>query len=87
MASRAPYHILGVSDDVILIQDQDGGVTVTNDAKAVVEELIQWKGGFLEDGRPYRIHYIDTMGNRDELIHDNGKFIGFRAVQITGRNL
>lgn len=76
----ARYNIVSVTDDVILIEDLDGPVSVTNDAEAVVENLIAWKGKFTEQGKPFRIHYIDTMSNRDELVHKNGVFTGFAPV-------
>lgn len=86
MSRRAQYKLVSVTDDLVLIEDLNGPVSITNDAEAVVQEVIEWVGGFTEDGRPYRIHYIDTMGNTDELLHDRGKFTGFAPVQKTGRN-
>lgn len=56
---------------VIFIRDLDqGGVTVTNDAEAVVEEVHK-----LHPGK--RIVYRDTDGDWDELRHTEGKFTGF----------
>jgi hypothetical protein len=56
---------------VIFIRDLDqGGVSVTNDAEAVVEEVHKYYPG-------KRIVYRDSHGDWDELMHAAGKFTGF----------
>jgi hypothetical protein len=55
------------TDDTIFIIDNDDGRTVTNDAERVVFELWNQYGD-------RRIVYRDTMGNWDELVHDEGVF-------------
>jgi hypothetical protein len=82
----AQYELVSVVDDVILIRDLDGPVSVTNDAEAVVDAIIRLGSAPRPDGRPWRIHYIDTMGNKDELLHTNGEWTGFKVVQKEGRN-
>ncbi len=47
--------------------------SVTNDAENVVLELTA--SGLLARGR--RLFYIDSDGAKDELLHDNGRFLGF----------
>lgn len=62
---------------MIWIVDDDGPVSVTNDAKAIVAELYQRHGSC-------RIIYRDTMGNWDELLHLNGTFYGFTPARDLG---
>lgn len=73
---RFAYDILEDSDDNILIVDQSelyGCMSVTNAAELVIEDL--FKRGLLSAGK--RVYYEDTMGEVDELCHENGKFTGF----------
>lgn len=58
---------------VILVEDQDGQKSVTNDAEAVVEQILSTYGASI------RILYCDTMGKWDEFTHDGAKFTGFRS--------
>lgn len=57
-----------------LVYDEDGPVSVTNDAEAVVEFVLQ-KNHWNPD---VRILYCDTDGQWDELQHDGTKFVSFR---------
>jgi hypothetical protein len=62
--------------EILVIRDMDspGCRSITNDAEVVVEYLYQQ--GELKGDR--RLHYYDTDGNKDELLHDGeGKFINF----------
>lgn len=62
------YHV--VRDDYVFIVDNDVGVSVTNDAEAVVEEI--------NDQYPdRRIFYRDTDGDVAELRHIVGVFGGY----------
>lgn len=62
----------------ILLQDSDTGVTITNAAETVIEEL-----GSRAYGK--RIFYTDTDGQTDELSHDNnGNFIKFKFGNTIG---
>lgn len=81
-AVRASFEIVSVAEDVITLRDLDGPVSVTNDAEAVVASVIEWKGAFNNAGRPYRIFYFDTSGDRDELVHDRGKFLRFAPGRL-----
>lgn len=49
--------------------------TVTNDAEAVVDELVQ--EGRLPKG--WRLCYFDSEGELDEILVKNGKFAGFKV--------
>lgn len=66
-------HWLNEKQDIIYIRDMDmeGFMSVTNDADSVVEWAVEEYGN-------KRILYYDSMGQLDELVHDNGKFIGFK---------
>jgi len=60
----------------LLIRDVgpwDKHPTITNDAEAVVEDLVA--KGVLPEGRELR--YIDSEGREDILLHRGGHFIGF----------
>jgi hypothetical protein len=58
----------------LLIRDLGGGMTVTNDAEAVVRELTM--AGLLWPGR--RLLYYDSAGSCDEILHDGeGHCAGF----------
>ena len=77
-AARARYVI--AEDDFLrakplVIRDigHDIGPSVTNDAENVVAELVA--DGQLPPGR--RLFYIDSQGLKDELLIEDGKFVGF----------
>lgn len=80
-APRSTWSVLK-TDPVIVIEDLDQGMSVTNDAERVCQFLVAKHGN-----KP--IFYYDTMGNFDELVHDNGEFRdykhgGAREVEIMG---
>lgn len=78
MSTRANYQVLKVTPDFVHIQDLNlGNMSVTNDAEAVVAEIVAKHGN-------KRITYIDSDGNQDELAHVNGFFKGFRCFRIHG---
>jgi hypothetical protein len=56
----------------------DKFMTVTNNAEGVVEEL--FAAGYLNNGR--RLFYYDSENELDELIHDGGKFTGFKFIGV-----
>ena len=70
---RADFIILSRESDLLLIKDigpWDSRPTVTNDAEAVIEALANLIGN-------RRVEYIDSEGNRDQLLVKDGKFAGF----------
>jgi hypothetical protein len=77
---RADFTITCFTDSAVYIEDNDGELSVTNDAEAVVKYL---------DGKFYnrRIFYRDTMGSWDELVHSNGKFLKFAPSNLTDREV
>lgn len=73
MATKAQYLELARSDhhNAVFIKDRNAGaMSVTNDAEAVVAEL-------LAEYPRKRIIYLDTEGVWSELLHDDTKFMGF----------
>lgn len=62
--------------DVVCVMDLNDGRTVTNDADAVVEDLVRDLGGL--SGKT--VIYRDTTGIWDELMVHKDRFSGFRSV-------
>lgn len=58
----------------LIIRDENGGMSVTNDAERVVEELFNI--GLLDNNR--QLFYYDSVGDLDELVHDGRDFTGFK---------
>ena len=68
---KSSFSITEIKDDRVVILDNNlGGRSVTNDAENVVEYLYSVYGN-------RRIFYIDSGGVLDELRHNNGNFVGF----------
>lgn len=74
MPGRAHYRVESQTDDTLFIADMGGdGLTVTNDAEAVVRDL--HRNGILGERR---LLYKDSLGSIDEIKHDGkGSFVGF----------
>ena len=65
-----------LSEEPLVIQDVgpwDRHLTITNDAEWVVEQLVA--DDQLPPGR--RLFYIDSEGQKDELLVKDGRFAGF----------
>lgn len=56
---------------VFIVDDNNGGMSVTNDAEAVVVDV-------LAKYPDHQIIYRDTEGQWDELLHWKGQFAGFK---------
>lgn len=74
---RSLWIVIETTPDVLLIKDvghAQGMLTVTNDAEAVVETLVQ-------DGSlgSRRLRYVDSDGRTSELLVKRGRFAGFSA--------
>ena len=68
---KSSFSITEIKDDRVVILDNNlGRRSVTNDAENVVEYLYSVYGN-------RRIFYIDSEGILDELRHSNGNFVGF----------
>lgn len=72
--TRCKYSIVNVTENVVLISDNGGMVSVTNDAEAVVKELAPMLHSYR------RLLYIDSEGQTDEIVHEFGEFVGFRIL-------
>jgi hypothetical protein len=74
MKLKSDFIVDRVTDEIIFIIDtaeQTGKMSVTNDAEAVCEFLVEKFGN-------KRIVYQDTIGDWDELEHDLGYFKKFK---------
>lgn len=71
---KAIYEVVENCPERITLKDighDRGCLTITNDVEGVVESVVPILGG-------RRLFYIDSDGNTDELLVENGKFAGFR---------
>lgn len=74
---RSSYIVLENQPTHICIKDVgpwDKHPSVTNDAENVVQEMVP-----VLNGR--RLFYIDSEGNRDELVIKDGQFAGFAPAR------
>lgn len=80
MSRKSNYRILeDVKGRPLLIEDVGPWnvfMSVTNNAEAVVEELVG--AGKLPEGR--RLLYIDSDGQMDEIVISGGKFLSFKPA-------
>ena len=75
MSKPAQYIVLSADADEIHIFDVgpwDIHLTVTNDAENVVKQIVKNLG---MEGQ--KLIYIDSNGEKGELLHSEGKFVGF----------
>lgn len=72
---RADYSCL-IENGVICIFDHDNGKSVTNDAMAVITDLVSAN----IDVAIMPVIYRDTMGVWDQLVCENGEFHSFRSL-------
>lgn len=72
---KANFMIVTANNDWVLIKDVgpwDEYQTITNAAEDVVASLELQLGGRL-------LYYIDSEGNTDQLLHEDGRFTGFKT--------
>lgn len=69
----ASFDVVIADQDAVVIRDLGTGMSVTNDAEGVVDNLLA--DGKLKPGM--RLHYYDTQGELDELEFDASGFTGF----------
>jgi hypothetical protein len=85
MTQKANHAVFGVVEETaehILIRDVGPWhiyKTITNDAEGVCETLAP-----MLQGR--RLEYLDSEGNRDQLLVKDGKFAGFHPTQTGESN-
>lgn len=65
-----------VIDGVLVLRDMDAGMSVTNDAEAVVRWALTLPGW----DKRHPIVYRDTEGVYDALQHAHGQFSGFLSL-------
>jgi hypothetical protein len=71
MKAKANYQVVAHNSSTVWIVDLNGArMSVTNDAEAVVDEVLRMFPNHL-------IVYRDSIGNWDELEHDGTRFLGF----------
>jgi len=77
MSNPPNYDIVEDSDEYILIRDlgDDNCLSITKGAEIIVDEL-----SMRLDGR--KLYYIDSEGYIDQLLHENGMFMGFAPTPI-----
>lgn len=71
--NHANFFIVNTTPEALTIQDGgpwDVHPTITNDAEWVVEQMVRHLNG-------RRLFYIDSEGDRGELLVKEGKFAGF----------
>jgi hypothetical protein len=68
--SRSAYYVDSWNKEFVFIVDMNMGMSVTNDAENVVEEVVREYGN-------KRVVYRDSTGRWDELVHEDGKFSRF----------
>ena len=72
--TRAKYTYVGGNDTTVYIADLNIGMSVTNDAEGVVEDVINRFGS-------KRIVYRDSDGRWDELKHNGREFTDFGPAE------
>ncbi len=80
--NHARFDILHDTPKEVVICDVgpwDQHLTVTNDAEYVLERLAVHGLG------NRKLKYLDSDGNYDEILHENGLFRGFRPIPIKGK--
>lgn len=75
--THANYYVQKETETTVILVDLgpwDQHKTITNDAEFVVEELT--KGKILAPQK--RLLYYDSSNQLDEILHEDGKFKGFK---------
>lgn len=91
-APRSDYRIVSSFTDenrqrvVKLIDLDEGGRSVTNDAENVVDDILRQYANPPDSERygctaGVRIYYRDSMGNVDELCNDGHQFTGYAPAR------
>lgn len=73
MGRHASFAVVEDTEELLCIRDtgdHSKQLTITNDAEYVVQRLARRLKG-------RRLEYYDTMGERDQLLVEDGKFAGF----------
>jgi len=70
--AHAKYKVMHENDLFILIQDLNSGMTITEDAHWVIQDLSRMIPICLR-----KVFYVDTCGHIDQLFIEKGQFTGF----------
>lgn len=83
---KSTYTYKVLEGNILYIEDQDQGKTVTNDIEAVLYEIAQHldKSTVMED---FDIIYRDTDGIIDGVRTEDGEFKEFYAIRETNLNI
>ena len=75
---RAQFEIVVETPESLTIRDTGGlrSMSITNDAEAVVDSLLQ--SGRLRQGM--RLEYYDSNGDLDEIVFDQNGFVAFHVL-------
>lgn len=76
---RCHFSSVRASADYIALKDDDIGVSMTNDA----ENVIAWLAYHCQLPEHRRVFYRDTMGRWNEMVHKDGRFVGFKPVDVS----
>ena len=72
MKTKSTFTIVKLTDSMVFLVDRIIGMSVTNDAENVCENISQ-------QYPDKRIIYRDTDGRWDELVHKDGVFTGYKS--------
>jgi len=78
MFSKADYEVQVIEDVVVVIDQDKGGMSVTNDIENVLQDL-----SYSMDLGNRPVVYQDSTGTFDGVNHDTGKFTGFYRLNET----
>jgi hypothetical protein len=81
--TKASYSVVEITDRRICLVDLNGQRSVTNDAEAVVSEVLH----NCPNAANKKIVYRDSTGEWDELCHDGKEFTGFAPFYGTPPNV
>jgi len=74
---KVNFEVIQQNDEMVLLKDLgpwDKYLSITNGAEQVVASVAPWLNG-------RRLEYIDSTGNRDQILVKDGKFSGFAPIK------
>lgn len=78
-----PPYTMNIEDNVICLTDLKRGLTITNGAELVVQDLAKLLG---PDLIRHRIVYRDTTDTYDGIAHRHGRFLNFVPLRTKDRS-
>lgn len=73
-------HAVTFDGPFICLEDTGKGRSITNAAEEVIQHLETATAAYGIDLDRYAVIYRDTMGNWDQLLHRDGRFVGFKSL-------